>query len=360
MLFRLARADIAFFLLIPLMILLFAGTVAQKYMGLYAAHKMFFASFIFWAGPVPLPGGYLLIGLLTLALLCKFILRSEWTMAKAGINLTHLGVLVLLAGGLLTALSARESFMIIAEGDQSPYVYDYIKRELVISSERRVYKIAFDDIKPGAALNLPFDLEVLDRCDNCAIEKREESDQDFGERPLHGMARFMALNPKRREKDPEADLSGLTFALSGLDDEEQNGIYIAVEGMPAPIEITRGGQGYALIFGKQQRTLPFSLKLNDFKKEPYPGTDKARAYSSDLEIIDGEVIWPVLIEMNVPLRYKGYTFYQSSFERTDEAELTILSVVENHGRLFPYIGTAIIAAGLLLHLFLITGRARST
>ena len=39
-----------------------AGTLAQKWLGLYAAQKIFFASFIIWVGPIPLPGGYTLTG----------------------------------------------------------------------------------------------------------------------------------------------------------------------------------------------------------------------------------------------------------------------------------------------------------
>jgi len=44
--------------------------------------------------------------------------------------------------------------------------------------------------------------------------------------------------------------------------------------------------------------------------------------------------------MNKPLRYKGYTFFQSAYERDQSGEeITILAVVENKGRIFPYLGT---------------------
>lgn len=345
-----------FYLLPPLMLLLFAGTVAQKSMGLFAAQKLFFSSFIFWLGPIPLPGGYLLIALLSLSLTCKFLLNSDWNLKKSGINLTHLGVLVLLIGGLLTALDARESYMAIAEGDQSSYMYDYTQRELVLSSENAVQRIAFEQIEKA---NLPFNLSVIEKYDNCQIEKRAETDQDFGDKPMRAFAQFMALKPKAKDKDPEANLSGLTFEIKNSTDE-QNGIYIAFEGMPKPIKINHDGRDYGLIFGKAQRSLPFTLKLKEFEKQIYPGTDKARDYVSELEIIDGDITWPARIEMNEPLRYKGYTFFQSSFERIDDQELTILSVVENRGWLFPYIGTAIITIGLLLHLFLMmNGRKRA-
>lgn len=344
-----ARADAPFYLLPPLMLLLVAGTLAQGPMGLYAAQKKFFSSFIFWTGPVPLPGGYTLIGLIALSLLVKFLAFSEWSRRRAGINLSHFGVLILLFGGLLTATGAKESFMVIPEDTESRYLYDYHQRTLYIF-ENDVLKLS----KPFSELKLritgvPFDLIVQNICSNCAIVKRAN------EGNYHGMAKFMALESTPPSKEPEADLPGLTFSIAGLKD--QDGTYIAFEGMPEPITLYANEKEYKIIFGKRQSMLPFTIRLSDFEKEIYPGTDKARGYSSDIVIVDNGLEWPARIEMNKPLRYKGYTFYQSSFEQTDKMQATILSVVENKGRLFPYIGTLIITAGLLLHLaFVMRGR----
>jgi hypothetical protein len=155
-----ARADAPFYMLPPLMVLLVAGTLAQGPMGLYAAQKKFFSSFVFWTGPLPLPGGYTLIGLIALSLLVKFLAFSEWSRRRAGINLTHFGVLVLLFGGLLTATGAKESFMVIPEDTESRYLYDYHQRTLYIF-ENDVLKIAkpFDELKLRIT-GVPFDLIV--------------------------------------------------------------------------------------------------------------------------------------------------------------------------------------------------------
>jgi hypothetical protein len=56
--------------------------------------------------------------------------------------------------------------------------------------------------------------------------------------------------------------------------------------------------------------------------------------------------------MNEPLRYKGYTFYQSSFEQRDGIEVSVLNVVKNTGRFFPYLSCLVIFCGLLLHFIL--------
>jgi len=54
--------------------------------------------------------------------------------------------------------------------------------------------------------------------------------------------------------------------------------------------------------------------------------------------------------MNEPLRHQGYTFFQASFIEELDGEATVLAVVKNYGRLFPYISSIIMSIGLLVHL----------
>ncbi len=64
------------------------------------------------------------------------------------------------------------------------------------------------------------------------------------------------------------------------------------------------------------------------------------------------ISFPAVIEMNSPLRYRGYTFYQTSFKENENSQATILTVVKNSGQLFPYIASIVIVFGLMLHLIL--------
>ncbi len=273
----LAHPRIAFYLLPVIMALLVIGTVAQKYMGVHTAQITYFSSFYFWLGPVPLPGGYIVFGAFTLSLLAKFIARSDWSWPKSGIILSHLGVLILLIGGFVTVLSAREGYMAIGEGETSQFIYDYHVRELVIAQENGDhFIIPFTEAQKGDVYELDFDVMILNKCDNCTIERREESAQDKGSRPLLGMAQFMALKEIPSLKETEQNISGITLAIENAQNPEQNGVYIAFEGMPRPIEINHNDKRYQIVLGKQQRLMPFSLELIDFTKESYPGTNKAR------------------------------------------------------------------------------------
>lgn len=355
---RLAEADIAFWLLPPLMLLLVVGTLAQRWMGLWPAMDMFFGGFILWAGPVPLPGAYTLLGALSISLSLKFLLRSDWRWEKAGINLAHLGVITLLIGSLITAMTARETYMLIPEGQETPYTYSYDERTLVIYQDQKpLLNLPYKTIENWDLTALPFDIKIGKHCGNCEILKREETPEYSPDINYQGMAQFMALKPKALDPQPETNLTGFEFIITGTDND---GHYIAFDGMPKPIEITRNDKSYTLIFGKTQFTLPFSIALKDFVKQEYIGTSLAKAYHSDVIVKDNGTEWPARIEMNEPLRYKDYTFFQSSFEQTPEFEATILAVVENKGRIFPYIATLIITLGLLLHLIITLNLRKTT
>ena len=89
---------------------------------------------------------------------------------------------------------------------------------------------------------------------------------------------------------------------------------------------------------RAKRTLPFAVKLDDFVVEYHQGTRKAKNFFSHVTVIDGDISWPFLIEMNKPLRYQGYSLFQSSYDiAPDGSEASVLTVVENKGQWFPYV-----------------------
>ncbi len=351
----LARPVLLFYALPWLMILLTLGTLAQAELGLYRAHQLYFSSWIYWAGPLPLPGTYLTLTLITISLTAKFLMGSPWDRPKVGTTLTHLGVLVLLYGGLVTALTQREGFMVIEEGRQTNLVSAYHDRVLTIEKKDQPFsKIAFDALQEDTPVaSLPFSLTPTLICRNCLPEPFAQS-TDTRRR---GMAEKVTLTQAPPEKEDELNLSGLMFEVSGTDDTD--GVYAILEDVPMIPAFQRGEDTYTVTIGRRQTTLPFAIALEDFQKQDYPGTQTARAYHSDVTVKDGTLGWPVRIEMNTPLRYRGYTLYQSSFAYTpDGTEKTVLSVVQNKGWLFPYLASAIIFAGLCVHLFQRLGARR--
>ena len=102
------------------------------------------------------------------------------------------------------------------------------------------------------------------------------------------------------------------------------------------------------VFGWLNKTVEigFELKLLDFQVKNYQGSGKAKSYQSEVEA-EGE---RRLISMNEPLKHKGYTFYQASFERDGdgEARVSILSVNRDPGRPLKYGGSILVIAGIVL------------
>ena len=336
---------VTFFALPLLMIIVIVGTVSQKWLGLHGALETYFYAPLFWLGPLPLPGAILVLGVIFINLLARFIGYSVWSWRKAGIHLSHLGFLLLLVGGIVSAFTRTDTVMPIAEGDIVSTSQSYDESQFVIyKNDIPIITKRFSDIENGLNTeNLPFDIQFINACLNCEIKLREQSQDGWV-----GAAAKMALHNAPPERDPEANLTGVSFEVTA---EENYGKYLTFLHFPKPPEITIKEDTYRFEVIRLTYPLPFKVKLTDFRKITYDGTNKPKSYESDIKIIDGQAEFPARISMNNPFTYKGYTLYQSSFQVTpDGTEVSVLATVYNTGRYFPYIACLLMAIGLLLHL----------
>ncbi|MBV2167220.1 MAG: cytochrome c biogenesis protein ResB [Bdellovibrio sp.] len=103
---------------------------------------------------------------------------------------------------------------------------------------------------------------------------------------------------------------------------------------------------YLLTYGNRRVDLGFPLKLKNFEVSRYQGTMRAMAYQSVVEVPDsGEH----LISMNEPLKYKGLTIYQASFqEEQGKPVASIFSVNQDPGRFLKYLGSLVLSLGIVL------------
>ena len=342
-----ARPKILFYTLPWLMFLVVMGTVSQKNLGLYEASEKYFNSIILWLGPIPTPGGLTTIGIIFMALSIKFVFYSPWNRKKAGTIITHLGILLLLLGGIITSAVTQEGFMIIPEGRNINQISDYYKKIVHVKKDNDIIaSFDFDDLSKNQNIGTEdITIRILEKCENCGARAPS------GIYPnLQDMAANMELYPTASEKQKEANFSGLVLDISNVD--TQSGTYIVMEDIEKNPTLKIKNSTIEVSLTRRSTQLPFSITLNDFRKIDYPGTQKAKEYEADITLHDGDLSWPSTISMNKPLRYKGYTLYQSSFEQRPNVEVTVLNVVKNEGRAFPYIATLVIFIGLLVHLIL--------
>jgi cytochrome c-type biogenesis protein CcsB len=111
------------------------------------------------------------------------------------------------------------------------------------------------------------------------------------------------------------------------------------------------GRVFTVSYGPQQVKLPFYIKLNDFILERYPGSNSPSGYKSDVVLLDKSesVQKPFLIYMNNILKYKGYRFYQSSYDNDEKG--TILSVNRDiAGMLVTYAGYGLLILFIIISL----------
>ncbi|MBK9322739.1 MAG: cytochrome c biogenesis protein ResB [Bdellovibrionaceae bacterium] len=105
---------------------------------------------------------------------------------------------------------------------------------------------------------------------------------------------------------------------------------------------------YIVTYGNRRLDLGFQVVLQNFIVDRYQGTMRAAAYKSHVSIADfGEHE----ISMNEPLKYKGFTIYQASFEddpKTGQPLASVFSVNQDPGRWIKYLGSLIMSIGIIL------------
>ena len=339
--------------LVWLMVLVVVGTVSQRDIGLYASQQRYFSSYLFFFGPIPFPGGRIILLTMLINLIAMLFKQNLWKIKKIGIVVVHLGGVMLLVGAGLTAIFSSEGSVVINEGSRSNTIDDYHNTELAIidisNQSYDQYTIFGQSLFVGGNnlrhANLSFDITILDYMDNSTLEPLSgQSDMQF-----RGMLKNFSLIEVPRDKDDMKNRPGIIFQISGSF-TDSDGIYGLIFGQSIPATMNIDGKQYVMSIQKKKTYLPFTIELIDFKKVMHPGTQVAKSYSSKINLIEDSIPRSVLIEMNKPLRHKGYTFFQASFIEGEDGEATVLAAVHNYGRLFPYISSIIMSIGLLLHL----------
>jgi hypothetical protein len=331
---------------------LILGTIAQKDIGLYQAQIKYFSSWIFWLGPIPLPSARPVLGIILLALISQVIFKTNFkNIKKLGISIGHVGSVLLLLGGVVTSYFSQEGAMIIPEGKTANYISDYHELELSIEAkdglsrpiiiEEKNFNQLFTKI-PG----LPFTLKLSQFYTNCRFEKRNES--DLSDERI-GFANIFKIIKEPVMVEDTDNQAAMEFEVN---ENEIIKRYSVVQNMPVIQTITVHEKIYEVELRNKRTTLPFSIQLVDFEKKLHPSTNLPKSFKSTVFLIDENIKQKTVIQMNEPLRYKDYTFFQSAFSEGQEGETTNLAVVKNYGRTFPYIASIIICIGLLIHLFI--------
>jgi len=346
-------------------VLVFVGTMAQVNFGIHEVQQRYFQSLLVWwpSGSqgfrIPVfPGGHLIGGVLLVNLIAAHVRRFRWTWRTFGIQLTHLGLIIILAGGLFTDLFSVESFMRLAPGETKNYSENSRAMELALIDESdkdldQVTAIPEARLKRGGTIeseSLPFRIVVRHFYQNSRLQPLDKAGQSAAPAATQGAGSQLAVaEVLRATAENERDLQSVVIEIAPMRGESTSApaTWLVSDQIVEPQTFSIAGKNWRLVMRPARYYKPYSLTLQKFTHERYAGTQIAKNFASHAVLSDPErnENRDVLIYMNHPLRYRGETFFQSGFEEGDKA--TILQDVYNPSFIAPYVACVIVAAGLL-------------
>jgi hypothetical protein len=353
-------------------ILIFWATLDQVHLGVWAVQQKFFHSFLVFVKlgdlQVPVyPGGYLIGGLLLLNLVSAHAYRFKSGWRKSGIWMAHAGLILLLVGEIVSGLVQEDYQMRLDEGETKNYSESPRLNELAIIDETDpnfddVVAIPESVLARGTVLQvpkLPFRVVPRGYYPNSTLQMRSQAPGAPPTISNMGLGPQIAASPLDvTYKQDERNVPTAFVELVGTDGSL--GIWTVSPLLGMPQRFQSAGRSFKMVMRPTRHYEPYSVTLEKFSHDIYPGTDIPKNFSSRILLnVPDNPAREVLIYMNNPLRYAGLTYYQAGYEGE---HTTILQVVKNPSWLAPYIACGAIALGLviqfLIHLVGFAGKRR--
>jgi len=191
---------------------------------------------------------------------------------------------------------------------------------------------------------------------------RKDSAQAFNLRSLYSFDAMQFVVPEPPVKGKLVVISGekeehpadlVQVEVKTENDTKMVNLYGYKYAINPPQIFSMDSLNFRLTYGAKQLEVPFSVKLRDFQLERYPGSNSPKSYASEVTVIDVDKTFDFRIFMNNILNYKGYKFFQSSYDDTGVVEETHLSVnYDAIGTTITYIGYVLLFICMTLVLFL--------
>jgi ABC-type transport system involved in cytochrome c biogenesis permease subunit/GNAT superfamily N-acetyltransferase len=363
----LASLKLTIVLLAASMFLVLAGTLAQRFDGIWQVQSQYFHSWLVLVplkifvpfhlpGAIPFIGGYPLGLLLLLNLLAAHTTRFQYAWKRAGIVLIHAGLILLLVGEGLSSAVREEGTMLIEEGGSSNYIVHSRRAELALvdtsapEHDRHVVVPQEKLLRPRVLADplLPFDVTVEEFLPQALIVREDAPIARGRPRATAGLTAGWVAVPRPASGVSADGREEAALYVSFHHQGRSLGRYLLSTAFEIGQPVEVAGRIWHVSLRGERAYQPFSLHLLDFAHDKYLGTDVPRNYSSLVQLRDPDrgVDRRVLIRMNEPLYYRGITFYQASFIGDTT---TILQAVRNPAWSVPYIACIIGGVGLLVH-----------
>ena len=335
--------------------LVFAGTLAQRLMGIDDVVSHYFRSGVAWIDPriffpgvkpggpthniIPFLGGKTLVLLLLVNLLAAHTVRFKLNWKRSGILLTHFALIILLGGELISGYWATESQVQLSNGQTSNFTFDVRKSELAVMDQSapdhdNVTVVGASLLKTGAVIDsprLPFQVRIDNYYPNSdVLGPNQAAQQKIQPRATAGEDASLALVDLPPAPGTDAEKVDMPSAYVTLDAGGRTlGTYLLSTDLLTPQHVDVNGKQYAIALRFERFYKPYTLTLLKFSHDRYLGSDEPKNFSSRVRLVDAahHVDREVLIWMNHPLRYAGDTIYQEGFGPGDK--YTTLQIASN-------------------------------
>ena len=252
----------------------------------------------------------------------------------------------------------------LSKGEKKDFGSFYVGYETTPTTDKPTFLIK--DKADGYSINFPFALKTLNMNDKTSGEL-QDGENDFKNRMLYRFGDNAVVLKEVHEK--------AVIKLDSHDIKTQRGqpeymqwkvsvgdkskliTTMPYKGRVGEInKLDLDGVHIDMRVGAKLIDVPFSIKLEDFELERYPGSMTPASYSSKVVLIDKEqnITKPYHIYMNHILDHRNYRFFQSSYDPDEKG--TVLSVNHDPGTLPTYIGYLLLAIGMIWSLFHPSGR----
>jgi cytochrome c biogenesis protein ResB len=281
---------------------------------------------------------------------------------KGGVYLLHLGVVVMMAGEVITGVFSQEAMMVINQGETVNFVQKTTEVELAITDvtdpKRKVddiFAIYEHALARGGTIthkDMPFEVSVVKFMKNAELRRLAPEAvalADVGRGKDIEVIEKPVVSGAGQEK--EMDLAAIVFELKDKATGKSLGKRLASMALN-PEKFEFEGKTYEVEIRNRREYRDFFVRLNKAEQKNHPNMPMARDYSSWVQIINAKTQEDreVRIYMNVPLRYNGETYYQANMTKNPDGTFTTgLQVVHNPGWPLPYWACAFVALGMLIH-----------
>ncbi|HWS59926.1 MAG TPA: cytochrome c biogenesis protein CcsA [Flavobacterium sp.] len=213
-----------------------------------------------------------------------------------------------------------------------------------------------------STIQTPFEGEFMRMADKLQGKVAKDSIQPLMMRSLYSIGDMRIVFPEPAIKGVVAYKSNNDFKAKEQNDaltvkltaegQEKKITLIGTKGLVGQSQTVKIGKlEYTFFYGNKVYHLPFSIKLNDFIAQKYPGTERSfSSFESQVTVRNKAEVFDARIFMNNILDYEGYRFFQSSFDQDEMG--TVLSVSHDYwGTMITYFGYFMLYFALMAIMF---------